>query len=82
MDSITQIALGAAVGEADVPAPARDPEGGVGVGDADVREAGPLEPAGVGGAVDRRDDRLVDVRPSGRTQAARRCSISASETSR
>ena len=51
--------LRAAVAEADVPAPAGDAERGVLVGDAEVGPARPLEPAGVGDAVDGGDRRLV-----------------------
>ena len=62
--------LGAAVAETDVPAPAGDPEGGVAVGDSQMGEAGPLETARVGGAVDSGDDRLVNVGPAGRSDVA------------
>ena len=63
-------ALRATVGEADVPAPAGDAEAGVLVGDPDVAPAGPLEPAGVGDAVDGGDHRLVEVGPAGRAEHA------------
>ena len=63
-------ALGAAVAEPDVPPAAGDPERGVPVGDPEVGEAGPLETAGVGGAVHRGDHRLVDVGPAGRADVA------------
>ena len=56
--------LRAAVGEADVPAPAGDAERRVLVGDGQVRPADPLEPARVGHAVDRRDRGLVEVGPA------------------
>ena len=56
--------LGAAVGEADVPAAAGDPEGRVLVGDREVAPADPLEAAGVGDAVDGGDRRLVEVGPA------------------
>ena len=58
-------ALGAAVTESDVPAPASHPERCVLIGYPDVGEAGPFEPARVRGAVDRGDHRLVDRNPSG-----------------
>ena len=63
-------ALGAAVAEADVPAPAGDAERRVLVGDAQVRPAGPLEAAGVGDAVDGRDRRLGQVGPARRAEDA------------
>ena len=51
-------ALGAAVAEPDVPAPARDAERRVVVGDAEVGPARPLQAARVGDAVDGGDRRL------------------------
>ncbi len=66
-----QYLLGAAVCEADVPTPACDAEGGVLVGDCNVRPARPLKATGVGHAVHSRNRGLEDVSPARLTQDAR-----------
>jgi len=65
-------ALGAAVCEADVPAPACDAEGGVLIGDSNARPARPLKATGVGHAVHSRNCGLEDVGPVGLKMSVQR----------
>src|SRR5579871_1728198 len=63
--------LRSTIRETDVPAPASDAKRCVLFRNSDICKARPFEAAGIGDAIHRSDDRLVDIGPSAWTERAR-----------